>query len=199
MPAELRVRPQGPRAGILPARLALTSPGRVLCPAVEQVYVGLGSNIGDRERTLERALLALGERGLEVSARSSLYLTEPMDAPSQEWFLNAVAGGRTALAPEDLLQACLEVEREMGRLRLVYRGPRTIDLDLLLYGSLVRHSPGLTVPHPRLAERRFVLVPLDEIAPEVVHPVLGLRVRELLERCPDASRVLPYQPAARPS
>lgn len=166
---------------------------------MEQVYVGLGSNVGDRERTLEHALRALGERGLEVSARSSLYLTEPMDAPPQEWFLNAVAGGRTALAPEDLLEACLDVEREMGRVRLVHRGPRTIDLDLLLYGSVVLRSPGLSVPHPRLPERRFVLVPLDEIAPDVVHPVLGLSVHELLERCPDTSRVLPYQAAVRPS
>ena len=166
---------------------------------MEQVYLGLGSNVGDRAATLEKALLALGARGLEVGARSSLYLTEPMDAPPQEWFVNAVAGGRTALAPEDLLQACQDVEREMGRVRVVFRGPRTLDLDILLYGSLVREGPGLTVPHPRLQERRFVLVPLDEIAPAVVHPVLGLTVHELLRRCPDTAEVRPYVPDARPS
>jgi 2-amino-4-hydroxy-6-hydroxymethyldihydropteridine diphosphokinase len=166
---------------------------------VEQVYLGLGSNVGDREGTLERALTALGERGLEVGARSSLYLTEPMDAPPQEWFLNAVAGARTALAPQDLLRACQEVERELGRVRLVFRGPRTLDLDLLLYGDVVREDPLLTVPHPRLHERRFVLVPLHEIAPSLVHPRLGLTVHELLERCPDTAQVVPYTKAARPS
>jgi len=166
---------------------------------VEQVYLGLGSNVGDREGMLSRALTALGERGLEVTARSELYLTEPMDAPPQEWFLNAVAGGRTALAPEDLLRTCQEVERELGRVRLVFRGPRTIDLDLLLYGDRVARGPHLTLPHPHLHERRFVLVPLDEIAKDVVHPVLGLTVHELLRRCPDTAQVLPYAKAARPS
>lgn len=166
---------------------------------MEQVYLGLGSNVGDREGTLFRALTALGERGLLVTARSELYLTEPVDAPPQEWFLNAVAGGRTALAPDDLLRACQEVERELGRVRVVFRGPRTIDLDLLLYGDRVERGPHLTLPHPHLHERRFVLVPLDEVAPDVVHPVLGLTVRELLRRCPDTARVLPWAKAARPS
>ena len=163
---------------------------------MEQVYLGLGSNVGDRERALERALLALEARGLALTAKSSLYLTEPVDAPPQEWFLNAAAGFRTALSAEETLAACLEVEREQGRRRTVPRGPRTIDLDLLLFGRQVRDSPALTLPHPRMHERQFVLVPLAEIAGDVVHPRLGLSVRALLSRCADRGRVLPYAAAA---
>ena len=100
-----------------------------------------------------------------------------------------MAEGRTALSPEELLEACLDTEREMGRVRTVRNGPRTVDLDILLFGDERRDAPGLVVPHPRLVERRFVLEPLAEIAPDVVHPVLGLAVRELLARCPDASAV----------
>jgi 2-amino-4-hydroxy-6-hydroxymethyldihydropteridine diphosphokinase len=126
---------------------------------------------------------------------SSLYLTEPVDAPPQEWFLNAVAGGETALPPEALLQACLDTERERGRVREVPRGPRTIDLDLLLYGDEVRDAPGLVLPHPRMHERRFVLVPLAEIAPTARHPILGLTAAEMLRLCPDRSQVVLHEPS----
>jgi 2-amino-4-hydroxy-6-hydroxymethyldihydropteridine diphosphokinase len=159
------------------------------------IFLGLGSNLGDRERNLAGAQRAVERRGFHVAARSSTYLTEPKDAPDQEWFLNAVLGGDTALSPEDLLDACLDAERELGRERGPRRNaPRTADVDLLLYGSEVRALPSLTLPHPRLAERRFVLVPLAEIAPHALHPVLGLSVRELLERCPDRARVTPVRP-----
>jgi len=155
-----------------------------------QAFIALGANVGDRETNLLAARRGLEARGFRVTAMSSLYLTEPVDAPPQEWFLNAVAGGETALTPEALLRACLDTEREGGRLRDVPRGPRTIDLDLLLYGSEVRQAAGLVLPHPRMHERRFVLVPLAEIAPGARHPVLGLTAAEMLRRCPDRAQVV---------
>jgi 2-amino-4-hydroxy-6-hydroxymethyldihydropteridine diphosphokinase len=154
------------------------------------VFIGLGSNLGDREATLTAGLAALVERGFVLEERSALYLTEPVDAPPQEWFLNAVARGKTALLPERLLAACLEVERAAGRVREGRNGPRTLDLDILIYGDVVRDDPALTLPHPRLHERRFVLVPLAELAPDLVHPRLRRTVRELLAACPDTSQVL---------
>jgi 2-amino-4-hydroxy-6-hydroxymethyldihydropteridine diphosphokinase len=157
------------------------------------VFVALGANVGDREANILAARGELEARGFRVTAMSSLYLTEPVDAPPQEWFLNAVAGGETALTPEALLQACLDTERELGRVRDVPRGPRTIDLDLLLYGNEVRDAPGLVLPHPRMHERRFVLVPLAEIAPGTRHPILGLTAAEMLRLCPDRSQVMLHE------
>jgi 2-amino-4-hydroxy-6-hydroxymethyldihydropteridine diphosphokinase len=153
------------------------------------VFLALGTNLGDREQNLERALVVLASRGVATRRRSSLYLTEPVGGPPQDWFVNAVAEIDTALSPEALLEACLEVEREALRVRTVKDGPRVLDLDVLLYGDLVCRRPGLEVPHPRMHLRRFVLVPLAEIAPDVVHPVLHVTVRELLARCPDTSAV----------
>lgn len=155
-----------------------------------RAHIGLGSNLGDREAALQRALEALARRGFHVATRSSLYWTEPVGGPPQEWYLNAVAAGHTTLTPEELLRACLDVERELGRVRGVRNGPRTLDADLLLYGDEVRAGEALELPHPRLHERRFVLVPLCEIDPGARHPLLGLSMVELLARCPDRSRVL---------
>lgn len=154
------------------------------------VFVALGSNIGDPEATLARSLPALERGGFRVTTQSSLYLTEPVDAPAQNWFVNAVVGGTTDLTPEELLGRCLEIEAQLGRVRSDRHGPRTIDLDLLLHGDLVRATQELTLPHPRLHERLFVLIPLEEIAPLARHPVLGKSITQLRAECRDDSRVV---------
>jgi 2-amino-4-hydroxy-6-hydroxymethyldihydropteridine diphosphokinase len=164
--------------------------------APADVVLGLGSNVGDRERALDRGLSLLATRGFRASRRSSTYLTEPVGGPPQDWFLNLVVAGQSDLTPEELLRACQATERDLGRVAGERWGPRTLDIDLLLYGDDVVSSARLSLPHPRLHERLFVLVPLVEIAPERRHPTLGLTARQLRERCADRSRVTLYEPAA---
>jgi 2-amino-4-hydroxy-6-hydroxymethyldihydropteridine diphosphokinase len=149
---------------------------------VAAAYVGLGANLGDREESIRDALRLLGERpGVTVIAVSALRETDPVGRQDQPRFLNGAAELDTTLPPRRLLDALLDVERQLGRERRERWGPRTIDLDLLLYGTERIVEPGLTVPHPRLHERRFALEPLAELAPDLDVPGRG-RVSDLLAR-----------------
>lgn len=139
--------------------------------ALKTVYLSLGSNLGDRRQNIEDALDRLAAERIQVTRRSSFYETEPQDVKEQPWFLNLVAACQTTLFPLQLLAILLRVEREGGRIRgNTPKGPRVIDLDILLYGSRVIESPRLTIPHPRMLQRRFVLEPMLEIAPALRHP-----------------------------
>jgi len=160
------------------------------------IYIALGSNLGDRAANLVRAIDALNSASIRVVRQSSLYITEPVEAPGQGRFLNAVVEAETSLLPLQLLHALLKIERELGRRRITPHGPRSIDLDLLFYGSSVMRSKELEVPHPRMTERRFVLIPLAQIAPELRHPVLHKSVAQLLAETPDRSEVRLWQGSA---
>jgi 2-amino-4-hydroxy-6-hydroxymethyldihydropteridine diphosphokinase len=147
---------------------------------VKKVYLSLGSNLGDREQMLQEAVDLLEASGLHIRRVSSVFETEPRDNPTQPWFLNLVIEAETALLPMQLLARVQKVERQLGRRRVAWRGPRTIDVDILLYERSVIETPQLTVPHPRMTERRFVLEPLAELASDFRHPVARRTVRELL-------------------
>jgi 2-amino-4-hydroxy-6-hydroxymethyldihydropteridine diphosphokinase len=158
------------------------------------IYLSLGSNLGDRAANLERAIEALSEIGARVLRRSSIYETEPVDFLAQPWFLNCVVEAETSLAPRQLLEELQAIERKFGSRKLVPRGPRIIDLDILFYGAAVIHEAGMEIPHPRLAERKFVLIPLAELASEFRHPVLRKTAAELLAATQDRSAVRIWQP-----
>ncbi len=149
------------------------------------VWLGLGSNLGDRERRMALALEALEREGVPILRVSPLYETAPRDVLDQPPFLNAVAETGPTLEPTALLAAALHVETSLGRVRDVAKGPRTIDIDILLYLDRVVNTAGLHIPHPRLAGRRFVLEPLAALAPDLVHPILGCTIAALLDAVRD--------------
>jgi 2-amino-4-hydroxy-6-hydroxymethyldihydropteridine diphosphokinase len=152
-------------------------------------YLSGGSNLGDRKANLQYAIEDLRTAGMIVRRISSVYETEPVGFLDQPWFLNIALEVETSLAPQELLACCLEIEARQGRVRSFPGAPRTLDLDILLFGNLILDLPSLQIPHPRMAQRRFILHPLAQIAPDVLHPVLGLKIASLLSACLDPSSV----------
>ena len=151
---------------------------------MKTTYLGLGSNVGDREANLRAAIERLRAPDLRVLRVSPVYETEPVDYTAQRWFLNLVVEAETSLFPMQLLARVARIERALGRLRTVPKGPRSIDIDILLYGKAVIRSEALEVPHPRMDERRFVLAPLADLAPDLRHPIAHRTVREMLAAAP---------------
>ena len=156
-------------------------------------YLSLGSNIGDREANLLAAL-----HRLQPTRVSPVYETEPVDYTDQAWFLNLIAEVRTELSPRELLAKTQAIEQELGRVRTIAKGPRTIDIDILLLGDTVVRESDLEIPHPRMAERRFVLRPLADIAPDVRHPITHRSVREMLDALADTVVVRPWKKSTPP-
>ena len=155
------------------------------------VYLSLGSNLGDRAENIYAALRRLRAR-IRLDQVSSLYETDPVGPVDQPWFLNLVCGGETTLSPEALLRLAKRIEREMGRKEGPRFGPRLIDIDILFYDDLTISTPRLEIPHPRLHERGFTLIPLGEIAPDLVHPLLGTTIRELRDSAASLEEVRLY-------
>jgi 2-amino-4-hydroxy-6-hydroxymethyldihydropteridine diphosphokinase len=165
----------------------------------KSIYLSLGSNIGDRAKHLQEALAQLAAADLRILRTSPAYETEPVEFTAQPWFINLVVEAGTELFPHQLLSRIGRVERALGRIRRVPKGPRVIDIDILFYGRSVVRSERLEIPHPHIAERRFVLAPLADLAPELRHPVTHKSVREMLDAAPkQAVRVIVVAPAVLP-
>jgi len=145
----------------------------------ELAYLSLGSNVGDRSANLQLAIDRLAKAGV-LRAVSSFYETEPVELLAQPWFVNCVVALETSQSPQELLKTVLTIEEEMGRVRLKDKGPRVIDIDIVLFGDRVVDEPGLKIPHPAMVGRRFVLEPLAEIAPDTLHPTRGKTANQLL-------------------
>jgi len=156
------------------------------------VFLALGSNLGDREKNLEAAISALKAQG-ELLAKSRIYETEPVGYAGQPAFLNQVCKLAMKYSPTELLEVTQRIERELGRKPTFPSGPRIIDIDVLFYGERIIHATNLDIPHPKIPERRFVLIPMCDIAPDLVHPELGKTMRELADRLTDSHWVQPIE------
>jgi len=166
-----------------------------------RVYLSLGSNVGDRAAQLRDAITRVRAIG-RVSAESSLYETEPVEFTEQPWFLNCAVALETSKTPQQLMTAILKIEEEMGRKRAQKKGPRAIDIDILLFGDTIVDSEELTIPHPAMHQRRFVLEPLSEIAPQLRHPIFERTISQLLATLPkgqEVRRVTTSQAGRRPT
>jgi 2-amino-4-hydroxy-6-hydroxymethyldihydropteridine diphosphokinase len=155
-------------------------------------YIGIGSNLASPLKNCQRSITLLAKHpNIEVVSHSSFYETEPVGPKDQGWFVNAVAEIRTDLPPLPLLDALLAIEIEMGRIRKMKWGPRIIDLDILLYDNLTIKNDRLEIPHPEMSQRRFVLAPLAELAPDSVHPTANKTIQQLLSELPKDKKVVP--------
>jgi 2-amino-4-hydroxy-6-hydroxymethyldihydropteridine diphosphokinase len=150
-------------------------------------FLSLGSNLGDRKKNLEKAAEMLSEEGIHIISASSVYITEPVGIVTEFWFYNQVLEVETSVVPEELLIQIKRIEEQMGRVHVGCLSSRSIDIDILLAGKKTVSTKNLQIPHPRMAERNFVLCPLAEIAPEVKHPVLNEKIESLLEKSKDRS------------
>lgn len=159
---------------------------------MKTVYLSLGSNLGDREASLRAAV----ER-LDVRRASPIYETSPVDFTAQPFFLNMVVETATDLTPLQYLARTQAIERDLGRVRGIPKGPRAIDIDILMFDTRLVQSQRLEVPHPRLHERRFVLTPFADLAPDLVHPITGRTIRQMLDALPDGDLVQPWKPLPR--
>jgi 2-amino-4-hydroxy-6-hydroxymethyldihydropteridine diphosphokinase len=158
---------------------------------MKTAYIGIGSNIGDPQRNCHEAIEKIAAiDGFRVISVSSFYLTEPVGVKTQEWYINGVVSISTAMPVHDLLNSLLQIEANMGRVRNVKWGPRIIDLDILLFGQDIIDEKDLKIPHPMMHLRKFVMAPIAELAPEIVHPVLGKTMTELLMDITESSQVI---------
>jgi 2-amino-4-hydroxy-6-hydroxymethyldihydropteridine diphosphokinase len=182
---------------MLPETNPDTAPARPDLQRGKLIYLGMGSNRGDRLANLRRAMEELSKVGVKVQRASSFYKTEPVDFGPQAWFLNCAVEATTTLMPMQLLKAVKSVEWALGRRPGVSKGPRPIDIDILLYENVVVRTAALTIPHDRMNTRRFVLIPLRELAPATRHPLSRRTVAEMLQDTPDRSQVIRYKQETR--